>query len=201
MVALGTTVGQGSDPVAEPATPSDVATEAPRAEPTRWQVTARPGVPAGPASPLEPTSIRLPSGTELDVSTATTDAGGELVVPDDIERAGWWDGGARVGDPFGTMVIAAHVDSRIQGLGPFAELLSATEGDAVQAHARDVEQTYLVTTATRIARTDLPERDDLFTSSGPHRLVLLTCAGDFVPELGGYQELAVVVAEPSDGPR
>lgn len=163
---------------------------------TRWQTTARPGIPAGITSSRQPTAIRLSDGVELDVRRAATDAKGELIVPDDVDVAGWWDGGARVNDPFGTMVIAAHVDSEIQGLGPFSALLSAAEGDAVEALAQEVDQTYVVSSVTRIPRDSLPERDDLFTSSGPHQLVLLTCAGDFIPQQGGYQELAVVVAEP-----
>jgi len=137
----------------------------------------------------------------MEVRRATTDANGELVVPDDVDIAGWWDGGAQVGDPFGTMVIAAHVDSRIQGLGPFSELLSASEGDAVVTLAEEVDQTYVISSITRIAREALTERDDLFSSSGGHRLVLITCAGDFVPEQGGYQELAIVVAEPPERSR
>ncbi len=168
----------------------------PTSTPTRWRTTARPGIPAGITSSRQPTAIRLPDGEEMDVRKATTDAEGELVVPDDVDVAGWWDGGARVSDPFGTMVIAAHVDSEIQGLGPFSALLSAAEGDAVEALTQEANQTYVVSSVTRIPRDSLTERDDLFTSSGPHQLVLLTCAGDFIPQQGGYQDLAVVVAEP-----
>lgn len=95
------------------------------------------------------------------------------------------------------MVMAAHVDSEIQGLGPFSGLLSVAEGDAIEARAEAVHQTYRVASATRIPRESLIDREDLFSSSSAHRLVLITCAGDFVPEQGGYQDLAVVVAEPA----
>lgn len=199
LVAVG--AGQRTEPSATVRPPSDAPSTSPSPEtepsPTRWRTAARPGIPAGTTSSRQPTAIRLPDGAELEVRRATTDATGELIVPDDVELAGWWDGGARVGDPFGTMVIAAHVDSEIQGLGPFATLLSASEGDAVQALAEKVDQTYIVSSVTRIPRESLTDRADLFSSSGPHRLVLLTCAGDFVEDEGGYQDLAVVVAEPS----
>jgi len=152
-------------------------------------------------SSRQPTAIRLPDGAELEIRRATTDADGELVVPDDVRLAGWWDGGARVGDPYGTMLIAAHVDSEIQGLGPFSELLTASEGDTVVTMAEEVDQTYVVSSITRIPRESLTEQDDLFSISTPHRLVLITCAGEFVPERGGYQELAVVVAEPPEAGR
>ncbi len=189
-----------SDPSDDPA--DDPSSEPPGLEasptPPRWRTTARPGIPAGITSSRQPTGIRLPDGVELEVRRATTDADGELVVPDDVDVAGWWDGGATVSDPFGTMVIAGHVDSEIQGIGPFSALLSAAEGDVVEALAPAVDQTYVVSSVTRIPRDSLTERDDLFTSSGTHQLVLLTCAGDFIPQKGGYQELAVVVAEPSE---
>ena len=40
-----------------------------------------------------------------------------------VDRVGWWDGSAQVGDPYGSTVLAGHVDSREQGLGVFAALL------------------------------------------------------------------------------
>ena len=77
------------------------------------------GVGVGGARP----SVRLPSGTSVDVDAVSTTSDGLLDVPDDIRTAGWWRGGSRIGDPFGSTLIAAHIDSRTQGLGPYAELL------------------------------------------------------------------------------
>ena len=51
--------------------------------------------------------------------------------PADIRHVGWWDGSAYAGDPFGSTVIAGHVDSRLQGLGFFAELLFVQVGDLI----------------------------------------------------------------------
>jgi hypothetical protein len=39
--------------------------------------------------------------------------------------------------------------------------------------------------------------DALFQRTGPPRLVLLTCGGEFQPELRSYADNVVVVAEPA----
>ena len=65
-----------------------------------------------------------------------TSADGALDVPEDIRVAGWWRGGARLGDPFGSMLIAAHVDSRTQGLGPYVALLSVEPGARFEVTGR-----------------------------------------------------------------
>ena len=41
---------------------------------------------------------------------------------------GWWDGSARAGEPFGSTVIAGHVDSATEGIGFFARLLQDQGG-------------------------------------------------------------------------
>ena len=60
------------------------------------------------------------------IDASATAADGELAIPTDVDRAGWWDGSSRIGDPFGGIVVAAHIDSFDQGLGRFAELLVGT---------------------------------------------------------------------------
>lgn len=44
-------------------------------------------------------------------------------------------------------------------------------------------------------RQDLPPQ--LFTRDGPPRLALITCTGDFDPELGHYADNLVVLAAPT----
>ncbi len=70
-----------------------------------------------------PGPLRLPSGRVVPVAAVSTTPAGVLDVPRDVRRAGWWRGGSRLGDPQGSTLVAAHVDSTTQGLGPFSELL------------------------------------------------------------------------------
>ena len=48
-----------------------------------------------------------------------------------MRHVGWWDGSASVGDPYGSTVIAGHVDSATGGLGYFSRLLSIKKGERV----------------------------------------------------------------------
>lgn len=144
-----------------------------------------------------PTAVELPSGATVPVRAASTDRRGLLRVPRDVRFAGWWDGGARVGAAYGAIVVAGHVDSTTQGLGPFAELLGVDRGDTVEVAAGRLRQPFVVTEVDLVPKTTLQTRGDLFAAAGPPRLVLITCAGAYDPARGGYQDLAVVTARPA----
>jgi hypothetical protein len=166
--------------------------------PPTFTVTARPGTPAGSQGRAQrPDTVTLPSGAAVPVRVASTSPSGLLQVPDDITVAGWWDGGARLGDAYGAMVVASHVDSPAQGLGPFAELLEVRPGDRVTVASSELRQRFSVTTVDLMPKTDLETGDAVFSTAGGNRLVLITCAGPFDPDRGGYQDLAVVTAEPA----
>jgi sortase (surface protein transpeptidase) len=62
---------------------------------------------------------------------ATVD--GVLKVPENVQHVGWWDGSALAGEPFGSTVIAGHVDSATEGIGFFARLLRIKVGDTITA--------------------------------------------------------------------
>lgn len=143
-----------------------------------------------------PVRIRLPGTAWLDVASVGTRPDGVLDVPDDVRQLGWWEGGARIGDPFGAVLMAGHVDSTTQGLGPSAVLLEVAEGDRVQVGTRSRTTTYAVSSRRLVAREELESYPDVVSSDGPARLVLVTCAPPFVASEDGYQNLAVVEAEP-----
>ncbi|MEP6528030.1 MAG: class F sortase [Nocardioidaceae bacterium] len=163
---------------------------------------AAPADVAGPAASQvvsqRPRQIRLPSGTIMAVRRAATDPGGELVLPGNINRAGWWDGGSRLGDPYGAVVIAAHVDST-QGVGRAAEFLSMHAGDIVKVRSADLRETFRVTSAKLVPKTSLTAGSYAYSGRGSPRLVLLTCGGTYDSARGGYQYNMVVVATPVAG--
>ncbi len=167
-------------PVAEsvgPTTPARVARPAPS------QVDAQ-----------RPRLLVLPSGAEVPIEVAATSRDGELVLPQDINHAGWWDGSAQLGDPFGPIVVAAHIDSFTQGLGVFAELLSVEPGDGVQLLAGGLTQDFRVVRADLVSKASLSGDSPLYSPAGESRLVLITCGGAYDPDRGGYQDNMVVVA-------
>ncbi|WP_137294782.1 class F sortase [Nocardioides dongxiaopingii] len=178
------------------------AAAAPSPPPTTTPPTAATAPRVGASTPEPPVSIRLPDGTTMRVMAAGTTADGLLDVPPDVRAAGWWPGGSRVGDPFGSTFVAAHVDSTTQGLGPFASLLQARPGDTVRLRSRRLQQVFRVTSLQLVPRSSFERRPRLLSPDGDRRLVLVTCAPPYVVDRGGYQNLAVVsaapVAEPSE---
>jgi hypothetical protein len=162
---------------------------------------ARPARRAGPPAAERPESVRLPSGTRVRVRPAGTTGHGVLDVPDDITEAGWWRNGARLGDPFGSTLIAGHVDAADQGLGAFAELLSVREGQRVRVRSRGLEQSFTIRSRRLVARGGLRAATDVYSARGPRRLTLVTCAPPYLRDRGGYQNLAVVTAVPTDDVR
>lgn len=162
--------------------------------------TARPArrVRSAPATEA-PATLRLPSGDDVAVTAVSTRAGGVLDVPDDVERAGWWRGGSRLGDPFGATLIAGHVDSATQGLGVFASLLSVRPGQRATVRTERLTQTFTIRSLELVPRTRIGTRAEIYSVRGRRRLVLVTCAPPYDPAGGGYRNLAVATAYP-DGP-
>lgn len=175
-------------------TPSPTPSVAPSAESATAARLARSVLP-----PEAPVAATLPSGTVVPIQPATT-SGGRLDVPADTGIAAWWKGGSRLGDPFGSTLVAAHVDSASQGLGPFAELLSVDRGDRVVLDSAHLTQKFVVDSLRLVPQGPLADQEWLFESAGPHRLTLVTCAPPYDRDRGGYQNLAVVTAVPVSAP-
>jgi len=157
--------------------------------------TARDARPAAGETRFVPERIDLPGGASTAVVPVAT-VGHQLVVPEDPTKVGWWDGSSYVGDPYGSTVIAGHVDAFDRGLGFFFRLWNIKVGERVVLSAGDVHQAYKITTVRQVPRTDLVDDTKVFDIAGPPRLVLITCAGEFRPDRGGYSRNLIVVAHP-----
>ena len=164
--------------------------------PTIPVATAREARPADSgAARFVPERIELPGGESATVVPVAT-VGRELVVPEEPGKVGWWDGSSHVGDDYGSTVIAGHVDTLDRGIGFFFRLWHIEVGERVVLSAGNVRQAYTITTLRQVPRTDLVDDEEVFDIDGPPRLVLITCAGEFRPERGGYSRNLVVVARP-----
>jgi len=142
-----------------------------------------------------PTNIVLPGGAKAAVLPART-ANGELVVPERVQQVGWWDGGAEAGDPFGSVVIAGHVDSAKEGIGFFVRLLKVKTGELVVLNGAGHSASYRVTSVTSVPKNALATESNAFDQTGDHRLVLITCTGAYDRARGGYEKNLVVTATP-----
>jgi LPXTG-site transpeptidase (sortase) family protein len=142
-----------------------------------------------------PDQLTLPGDASALVLPATT-VDGVLKVPENVQHVGWWDGSAWAGEPFGSTVIAGHIDSATAGTGFFARLLKIKVGDTVTVRADSHRLKYRVTSVRKVAKKALATDGQAFKQTGPHRLVLVTCTGNYHRDRGGYDSNLVVVAKP-----
>jgi len=141
-----------------------------------------------------PQRLVLPGGANAAVLPATT-VDGQLQVPA-ARRVGWWDGGAEAGDPFGSVVLAGHIDSKNEGLGFFARLLGVRRGEVVVLQGSGHTASYRVVSIVSVRKDALATKSGAFDQAGDHRLVLITCTGAYDASRGGYEDNLVVTAEP-----
>jgi LPXTG-site transpeptidase (sortase) family protein len=144
-----------------------------------------------------PSAIVLPGGARASVFPART-VDGQLVVPERVRRVGWWDGGAQAGDPFGSVVIAGHVDSATDGVGFFARLLRVGVGDPVVLLGDGRRAAYRVVGVRSVPKDALATTGGAFDQTTDHRLVLITCTGTYDASRGGYDRNLVVTALPDE---
>ncbi|MGY1663540.1 class F sortase [Geodermatophilus sp. SYSU D00705] len=159
-------------------------------------VTTRAATPATvPAAP-PPVALVVPDvGIEAPVDAVGVDDDGRMHLPRDVDRVGWYRFGPAPGAG-GSAVIAGHVDDLEQGLGVLAPLRTTAVGaDVLVTDAAGAVTRWRVVSRETVQKQALP-LDRLFTRDGPARLVLITCGGPFLPELRGYRDNVVVVAEP-----
>ncbi|WP_161631703.1 class F sortase [Pseudonocardia asaccharolytica] len=154
-----------------------------------------------PAAPgTVPVALALPArGIGAPIVAVGTDPDGGLVVPDPPSTVGWWAPGALAGSGSGTVVLAGHVDSRVEGLGVFAVLPELAAGEPVWVRGRDgrvIE--YEVVARRQFAKAQLPA--ELFARDGAPRLVLITCGGRFDRSTRSYADNVVVYAVPAPAP-
>jgi LPXTG-site transpeptidase (sortase) family protein len=168
------------------------------ATPTPTAPTSPPAAGQGTLAPSQvdrfvPVRLILPGREAAKVEPVST-VDGELQVPKDVEHLGWWDGSSWLNDPFGSTVIAGHVDSATEGLGFFAQLLRVKKGERVQVlGAEGQKQTFRVSSVRTVDQNALADDSRALAQTGDHRLVLITCTGAYRPGRG-YEANLVVTA-------
>lgn len=170
------------EPLAEPASPATV--------PIRQA-----GAEVGRAP--EPVRLDYPGiDAQMPVEARGVDGDGEMDIPRDASTAAWYEYGPAPGQDRGSTVIAAHAGSEETPVGPLHGLGDAAPGDVVEVEDDDGEvHSYRVSEVEQIGRRGA-DLEPYFDRQGPHRLVLFTCGGEWLPEAGRYADNIIVVAEP-----
>ena len=179
-----------------PGVPPDFGvTSAPNGRPLS-STSSRPDV--GPPVVLEPpTALAIPA-LRVQATVVPVDSSGEILgVPADPAQVGWWTGSAPPGAASGTVVIDGHIDSATTGPGAFYQLADLLIDDLlIVTTTTGDRRNYAVTgRRTYLKANGLPP--DLFATTGPPRLVLITCGGSFDRSTGSYSHNIVVFATPT----
>ncbi|MBT2529358.1 class F sortase [Streptomyces sp. ISL-99] len=121
---------------------------------------------------------------------------GRLGVPQDPAEVGWWSDGPRPGDP-GAAVVVGHVDSTT-GPGAFHGLSSLRPGDQISVRRDDRSTVAFTVQALRQYDKDSLPDSQVYATTGPPALRLITCGGSYDRKRGEYSHNLVVYATLED---
>ncbi|MFJ8917162.1 class F sortase [Amycolatopsis sp. NPDC102389] len=140
-----------------------------------------------------PGTVRLPGGGTAKLIRKELTADGTLPIPEGLDEATWW--GAKLGADQGASLLSGHVNWKGKK-GPFDELWRLKTGQEVNVVDTDGGKwVYKIGEIVTVHKTKLAEQaEKLFGPDGPHRLVLVTCGGEYVGGTDGYEDNRVVTA-------
>jgi sortase (surface protein transpeptidase) len=144
-----------------------------------------------------PSRLVIPDlGVDAVVEPVGVQPDGAMVIPASPTSVGWYRYGPAPADPGGNTVIAGHVATREDGPGALADLREASPGMRVEVTDADgAVHVYEVVGREAIVKQSLPV-DDIFARDGRPLLVLITCGGEYIPELRTHRDNIVVTAVP-----
>jgi hypothetical protein len=140
-----------------------------------------------------PVQLALPGGGTAKLVQEDLDADGALKIPEGLDEAAWW--GAKLGADHGVALLSGHVNWKGKK-GPFNELWQVKQGQEVKlTDAAGGAWVYKVDATETIHKSELAGRSEqLFSPDGPHKLLLVTCGGEYVGGTEGYEDNRVVTA-------
>lgn len=136
-------------------------------------------------------------GASLPVDPVGVAPDGQMEIPEDANRAGWYRFGAGPADDGGSVVVAAHAGSFVTPRGPLYDLRDAEVGQTVTlTDASGGTSTWTVTAVEQLGKVTI-DFSRYFDREGPRRLVLITCGGRWDADRQSYDDNIIVTAEPA----
>ena len=131
-------------------------------------------------------------GVDAQVIPVGVDKDGNMAVTNESYDVGWYNRGPAPGDP-GDAVMDGHLDWYDTSQAVFYSLKNVKVGDDVQVQRQDgTMRHFKVTKVQNVAyNAKVP---GLFASSGPARLSLITCGGQWSKALNQYVSRVIVDA-------
>ncbi len=150
------------------------------------------------AATVAPVRLSIPQlNIDMRIDAMGLDGDGAMALPDNASDAGWYKFGPGVANEAGATVIAAHVDSRHDGIGPFSRLKDASPGSTISVAGSDGSTVdYVVTEVRSVGKIDAPMAE-VFDRAGDPRLTLVTCGGEFDSSTGHYVDNIILTAIPA----
>lgn len=144
-------------------------------------------------TPAAPIRVRIPAiSLDQPLTSLRVQQDGRLAVPDEPGNIGWWSDGPRPGGP-GATVVVGHVDSAT-GPGAFHGLSTLDPGDEVTMVQEDrSSMTFTVRALRQYGKNAFPD-SQVYTTSGPPALHLITCSGAYDRGRREYRDNLVVYA-------
>jgi len=167
----------------------------------------RPAAPAGVTirkAELPPADVAVPPvtlryeaiGATMPIDPVGVAPDGQMEIPEDALRAGWYRYAASPAAEAGAVVVAAHAGSFVTPRGPLYDLRNARQGHLVElTDAAGVTTTWEVTAVEQLGKVTI-DFSRYFDRSGPRRLVLITCGGRWDAARQSYDDNIIVTAEP-----
>ncbi|WP_372666736.1 class F sortase [Amycolatopsis kentuckyensis] len=161
--------------------------------PTPAAPTAVAEQPATTDTDQAPANLALPGGGTAKLVQEDLDSSGALKIPEGLDEAAWW--GAKLGADHGVALLSGHVNWKGKK-GPFTELWQVKQGQEVKlTDAAGGVWVYQIDATETVHKSELAGRSEqLFDPDGPHKLLLVTCGGEYVGGSEGYEDNRVVTA-------
>lgn len=166
-------------------TPSELATAPAKLDDLRRSAQTRPVAVSVPGYP----------GSAPVLQRTTDPVGGGLDLPTDPHEVAWWSAGSQPGDGQGNVVLASHISYNGR-YGPFTRLASLHRGQVVSLRTAGGQLRRYQIIAIRQFAKGVLDRQGLFRTDGPPRLLLVTCGGHYDPATHNYADNIVVTAAP-----
>lgn len=175
--------GQSQAPKSAPRSPSPSSSASPSASPS-----------ASAAVVGTPARLSIPRAkVQAPVEQVGVDGQGNIGVPSAPTNVAWYDRGPAPGQP-GDAILNGHVDWTT-GPAVFANLRALQAGDEVTVVMQSGQQLRFKVTGSKAYDAKTPPPADLFATSGPPRISLITCTGPWDVGRKQYQQRLVVSAQ------
>lgn len=158
------------------------------------QKVSKPASPAVPSNPKHPARLQIPSiGVSAKVQAVGIDPKGNIAAPVGFTDAGWYKYGVVPG-AVGTAIFDGHVDNGLFRSGVFKRLDKTAVGDRVTVISKEGKSVVYVVSHIEFYNYKEVPMEDIVHQKDIAQLVLITCAGKWIPAEKTYDQRLIVYA-------